>query len=268
MKELPVEPVSMDKSTEDNNPENINSKTHDVHSSALDQAMWSLLVLLSRKLQVSSASIKAGVSSLLDNSIFWDGSTQHEFLESINSSSDQVSRLIMLLSLVSRAKAGNFEMKVESHLLQEIVAVARERVLKDDQQLTLELSLPQSGKPVWVDYEYLMLSLRFLIEVLSEINQEPKILDISIYELEHNWKLEVVWEKPVQDVFVLLIKGQIVELITTDTISPENRLKLYVVYRIFFQLNIITELVDLSDHMAGLRIFVPCPVTIPKSEKK
>jgi len=39
---------------------------------ALDRALWLLLVQLSRKLQISSASIKAGVSSLLDYSIFWD----------------------------------------------------------------------------------------------------------------------------------------------------------------------------------------------------
>ena len=47
------------------------------NEAALDQAMWSLVVQLSRKMQVSSASIKAGVSSLMDYNIFWDSPTQH-----------------------------------------------------------------------------------------------------------------------------------------------------------------------------------------------
>ena len=42
-------------------------------ANVLNQAMWSLLVDISKRLQLSSAAIKAAVSSLLDYDIFWDG---------------------------------------------------------------------------------------------------------------------------------------------------------------------------------------------------
>jgi hypothetical protein len=225
---------------------------------SVDQAMWSLLVQLSRKLQVSSASIKAGVSSLLDYNIFWDGSTQHEFLDSIDASTDQISRLIMLLSLVSRAQAGSLEIKAEPQMLQEIVSMAREQFQKGSTRVVLEIILPQAGKPVLVDYEYLMLALRFIFEVLSDFNLEPKTLNVFAFESEQGWKLDIVSERSIIDLFALIVNEKIVELLNANSISPENRLKLYIVGRIFLQMKILVELVEYSDHKTGLRLIVPC----------
>ena len=39
----------------------------------INQSMWSLLVEITNRLQMSSSAIKAAVSSLLDHDIFWDG---------------------------------------------------------------------------------------------------------------------------------------------------------------------------------------------------
>ena len=89
---------------------------------ARNRAMWSLLAEISQKLQASSTSIKAAVSSLLDYDIFWDGSTQHEFLETIDESVDQGSNLIMLMMLAFRSEADSLEMKPEPHALQEILS--------------------------------------------------------------------------------------------------------------------------------------------------
>ena len=225
---------------------------------AVDQAMWSLLVQLSRKLQVSSASIKAGVSSLLDYNIFWDGSTQHEFLDSIDASTDQISRLIMLVSLVSRAQAGSLEIKAEPQMLQEIVSMVREQFQKESTGLSLEITLPQAGRPVLVDYEYLMLALRFIFEVLADFNLEPKTLNVFAFESEQGWKLDIVSPRSIMELFALMVKERIVELLNSNTISPENRLKLYIVYRIFLHMKILVELVEYSDHKAGLRLIVPC----------
>ncbi len=224
----------------------------------LDQAMWSLVVQLSRKMQVSSASIKAGVSSLLDYNIFWDGSTQHEFLDSIDASTDQMARLIMLLSLVSRAQAGSLEIKAEPQTLQEIVSMAREQFQKESGGLEVEITLPQAGKAVLVDYEYLMLALRFIFEVLSDFNLKPKTINVFAFESEQGWKLDIVSERSIIDLFALIVNEKIVELLNANTISPENRLKLYIVERIFLQMKILVELVEYSDHKAGLRLIVPC----------
>ena len=69
--------------------------------------IWNLYADTSRKLQVYSASIKAAVSSLLNYDIFWDSKNQHEFLETIDRSANQVSEMIVLLTLAFRAQANN-----------------------------------------------------------------------------------------------------------------------------------------------------------------
>jgi hypothetical protein len=258
MHEITAGPDKMSQAGGENPVQPAQPQVAPADAAAIDQAMWSLLVQLSRKLQVSSASIKAGVSSLLDYNIFWDGSTQHEFLDSIDASTDQISRLIMLLSLVSRAQAGSLEIKAEPQMLQEIVSMVREQFMKESGGLELEITLPQAGKPVLVDYEYLMLALRFIFEVLSDINLEPKTLNVFAFESEQGWKLDIVSPRSIMELFAMMVKDRIVELLNTNTISPENRLKLYIVYRIFLHMKILVELVEYSDHKAGLRLIVPC----------
>jgi hypothetical protein len=234
---------------------------------AIDQLLWSLLVQLSRKLQVSSASIKAGVSSLLDYNIFWDGSTQHEFLQSVNDSSDQVSRMVTLLSLVSRVKAGSLEMKAEPQMLQEIVSIVREQIRKGSHGLAIEITLPHSGKPVLVDYEYLMLGLRFLFEVLSSGLSEPETVRIFAFESELGWNMDIVGRVPVIKPFTLLVREKIIKLLNTSMLNAENRLKLYMIYRIFLQMNITVQYIEYSDHKAGLRLHVPGVLVDGKPEK-
>ena len=68
------------------------------HLNSTNQTLWSLLVNISTKMQISSTVIKASVSSLLGDDIIWDGSTQNELLEIIDSSANQVSKQIMLLT--------------------------------------------------------------------------------------------------------------------------------------------------------------------------
>jgi hypothetical protein len=236
---------------------------------AIDHALWSLLVQLSRKLQVSSASIKAGVSSLLDYNIFWDGSTQHEFLESINDSSDQVSRLVTLLSLVSRTKAGSLEMKAEPQMLQEIVSMVREQVRKEANHLTIANTntLPHSGQPVLVDYEYLMLGLRFLFEVLASSLTESETVQIFAFESGQEWKMDIVSRMAIIQPFTLMVEEKILDLLTGGMVNAENRLKLYMIYRIFLQMKITVEFVEYADHQAGLRLRVPGVLVEEKTSK-
>jgi hypothetical protein len=89
------------------------------------QVIWPLLVETSRRLQVSSASIKAAVSSLLSYDIFWDSANQHEFLKTIDTSVDQVGKLSTLFSLAFRLEAGTLVLKRELQNLQEILTSAQ-----------------------------------------------------------------------------------------------------------------------------------------------
>jgi len=149
-------------------------------------------------------------------------------------------------------------MKAEPQVLQEIVSIVREKFQVDSGGWAMEITLPQSGKPVLVDYEYLMLALRFTFEVLSDITPEPKNLNVFAFETEQDWKLDIVSTHSITELFTLLVNERIVELLSSNNVSPENRLKLYTIYRIFLHMNILTELVDYSDHKVGLRLVVPC----------
>ena len=151
---------------------------------------WMLFVEISRRLQVSTASIKAAVSSLLNHDLFWDPANQHEFLETIDASVDRVSRLVRLLALAFRAEAGSLELKHELHSLHEILAVVQENMVVKDSNLTLWFSLPTDGKPILVDYEYLTNALGYLVEFLTAGPSAAR-LQIRASENAKDWFLDI-----------------------------------------------------------------------------
>ncbi|MCL4560096.1 MAG: hypothetical protein M1281_05730 [Chloroflexi bacterium] len=156
-----------------------------------NQAIWALLIGISRKLQVSSASIKAAVSSLLNNDIFWDASAQHEFLKTIDSSADEASNLIMLAALAFRFEAGALELKREPNYLQEILSVVQNENSSWSQKLQLEIAFPGEGRLALVDYEYLKLALKLLFEVLAAVGLPPRRAGVFVAESEEGWQIDI-----------------------------------------------------------------------------
>ena len=151
---------------------------------------WMLLVEISRRLQVSTASIKAAVSSLLSHELFWDPANQHEFLVTIDASVDRVSRLVQLLTLAFRAEAGSLELKQELHSLHEILAVVQADMAAKDAKLMLRFTLPNEGKPILVDYEYLTIALGYLVEFLAVGPHAAKI-QIRASENPKDWFVDI-----------------------------------------------------------------------------
>ncbi len=104
MAPLNIESESSNKNLETLLNENRDLRRQLAELNARNQTLQTLLVEISRKLQISSASIKAAVSSMLALDFFWDESTQHEFLETIDNSVDQISSLIRLVTLAFRSE--------------------------------------------------------------------------------------------------------------------------------------------------------------------
>lgn len=159
------------------------------------QMTWSMLVDVVRKLQASSASIKAAVSSLLSYDIFWDVANQHEFLQTIDASANQTSDLVMLLSLASRLEAERLEMKPEPHSLQEILTNVESNITRRFPDKQFILSMTHEGQVVWVDYDYLSLAMVLFLEILFS-NPTQSQLAISAHEIEEGWKLEIIGADP------------------------------------------------------------------------
>jgi hypothetical protein len=233
-----------------------------------EQAIWSLFVLVSRKLQISSASIKASVSSLLDYNIFWDGSSQHEFLESINSSTDQITKLIMLVTLTSRAQAGSLILKPEPHILQEIVSVSVDQIKKSYSTFMLDLKLSSESRTVLVDYEYLLLALKLVFEILIDYGIQPNKFTLSVQDGGQFCNLDLIGESTFMKSFEFVESDRMIDLLIDDSISPENRLKCIVFYQIILRQGFSMKFIEHSKLTSGLRILIPYANTNETSQSR
>ena len=215
--------------------------------------MWILLAEVSRGLQVSSASIKAAVSSLLDYDIFWDGSAQHEFLETIDDSVNQEANLIMLMTLAFKSAANNLAMKREPNDFREILSTVVDTISAGIPETDIKIDIPSEGSSVLVDYGYLAVGLRLLLEGLLESKIAPQPLELRAVETRTHWSLEIGY---LTDSGVELIRNlansQIYDLMQTKEFSPESILKLFTASQIFQQQDIqlnVPEEVGLNHRM-------------------
>lgn len=222
----------------------------------LDTFVWNLFADVGRKLQVHSASIKMAVSSLLNYDIFWDITNQHEFLESIDSSVNQVSEMIVLLTLAFRAQANGLELRKDYHLLQEILSVSQIAATKKYPEIKLEISFPPTGRPVMVDYEYLIKALLLLYEVLFA--QAPaKSIRLEARESADAWLLDFVELDPQLARIIEKMHYCSAQPASNEYLSAENILRLHVVCNILHLQRITVEIVDESEQSPILRLHVP-----------
>lgn len=222
------------------------------------RALWMMLAGANRRLQISSAAIKAAVSSLLNYDIFWDGANQHEFLETINTSVDQAGRMVKLMTLAFRLEAGSLVMKCEPQVLQEIISAVQDHITTRFPHLAFGLTLPQTGEPAQVDYEFLMIALEYLIETIEQMG--ARRVGIQAVEEDNCWVLKFEG-----------LDGRILQVIesvyknrpgsddntTTNMVGPEQLLRLYVAFQILRLQAIRVETTDPSCQTPKLRLFVP-----------
>jgi hypothetical protein len=219
-------------------------------------AVWMMLAGTNRRLQMSSAAIKAAVSSLLNYDIFWDGANQHEFLETINNSIDQSGRLVKLLTLVFRLEDSNLYLKREPQVLQEIISVVQDHIAKRFPHFAFGLTLPQEGAPALVDYEFLMIALEFLIEVIEHMGVRK--IGIQAIEEPHSWvlKFEGLDTAHIQ-LLHTVFEQHLDQAVTSNLIPAEHLLRLYLASQILSMQEIQAVFPDSSDPSPKLRLVVP-----------
>lgn len=200
---------------------------------AENQHTWRLLIEIVRRLQASSTSVKAAVSSLLSYDIFWDVANQHEFLKTIETSADQASALEMLLSLAFRLEAERLELKPEPHSLQEIISQVKSNIKNRFPDFELELSMPLEGQPVLVDYEYLSLSLTLLLQQLIAGSGQNQI-HLRVAEADDEWKLELSGLNPQMVKYTDdCLAATALKYFSRETCDPEDVLRMNVVRKLF-----------------------------------
>jgi hypothetical protein len=216
--------------------------------------IWPLLVETSRRLQVSSASIKAAVSSLLSYDIFWDSANQHEFLKTIDTSVDQVGKLSTLFSLAFRLEAGTLVLKPELQNLQEILTSAQANAAFAFPDLEVELILPQEGTPVEVDFEYLTLALTMLFEVVASRLDKKKIT-VRMQDSPLGWSLDMDGlDQSTVDLIHRMHCFQLDPSYISGRLSPENAIRLHIICKLF---HLQAIQVDPIDTDTGFLIQIP-----------
>lgn len=222
------------------------------------RALWMMLAGANRRLQISSAAIKAAVSSLLNYDIFWDGANQHEFLETINTSVDQAGRMVKLMTLAFRLEAGSLVVKCEPQVLQEIVSIVQDHITTRFPHLAFGLTLPQTGGPAQVDYEFLMIALEYLIEAIEQMG--IRRVGIQAVEEVNCWalKFEGLDSQTLQVIqSTYENRPGYIDGASSNLIAPEQLLRLNVAFQILRLQAIQVEITDPSSQTPKMRLIVP-----------
>jgi K+-sensing histidine kinase KdpD len=158
-----------------------------------DQTIWMLLVQIGNRLQRSSTSIKTAVSSLLDFDIFWDEATQYEFLQDIDHSTDELTDLIVLITLAFRSQAKTLEIETEPNIIQEIFITLHDGFANSNPDFQLVTNYQPEGSPILVDYQYLSVALTLLIEII--ISEDKQAVQLTLQAVNNgemkNWHLQI-----------------------------------------------------------------------------
>jgi len=222
-----------------------------------NQLLWSLLADISKKIQGSSAAIKASVSSLLGYDIIWDASTQHELLEIIDSSTDQVSKYVTLLTLVSKMEANIFTLNTEPIEIPEILSTVNGIISKNYPELSITLSSDASARPACVDFEYLTIALVMFIEIILESRTLEQV-NLDVTESKDHWYVDI--EEINSDMIDTVSKISALEaneLLQGISLLPISKLQLYFVHKIFNLLSIQVSPILEMEQLTGIRLMIP-----------
>lgn len=154
-----------------------------------DALKSALLSSVSHELRTPLTTIKASVSSLFDDPGRMPAEMRAEFLAGINQEIDYLDRLVNNLLDMSRIEAGTLVPRREWHPLEELLEGAIRRVGPMLQERPLDLKLPDSMPPVYVDGVEIQQVLMNLLD--NAVKYSPRGTPISIQVAEAGKVIEV-----------------------------------------------------------------------------
>lgn len=225
-----------------------------------DLVMWGLVSDISQRLQIAFASIKAASSSLLDRDIFWDQAAQHEFMQTIDFSVDELSDLTAVMTTAMRVESQTLSLQREPNSLQEILSRAKDEVQKRAPKTPITLTLPKEARLAVVDFECMLMALRLLIEVLVSTRENPLApLAIQLQEEADGWQITFTGHfSGLADTIVNWFNHDAPErALLPANLRPETKLKVLTSYQLF-ALHAIRIAASGTDDMAAvLTLHVP-----------
>ena len=216
-----------------------------------------MLEEITDRMQISSAGIKAAVTSLLDYDIVWDGTTEHDFLEIINNNVDIVSREIMLITLASKIETGQLELVPEPNAIEEIISNVVDILASKDPDCQMEVDIISNNKPVFVDFDYMVMALLFLLEFIAEMKGGAEACRMGVNEVGSDSVIRISGINHEIRTLISRLEDDLTEgLIWKNSLKSTDKLKLFVLGNLLSVQN-----VELSTHRAHdlweIRLAVP-----------
>jgi two-component system sensor histidine kinase KdpD len=115
-----------------------------------DRLRTALLNSVSHDLRTPLASIKASASSLLDREVCWDDAERDDFLATINTEADRLTRLVHNLLDMSRIEAGALDPRLIESSVAEVAGPVVRRARAASGQLVV-VDVPEELPPVLAD---------------------------------------------------------------------------------------------------------------------
>ena len=216
--------------------------------------IWNLFTETARGLQLSSTSIKVAVSSLLSHDIFWDPPNQHEFLETINESTNKITQLVALLTLAFRAEAGSLILNPEPQVLQEILAIIQNKTNTRFVDLHIDLMMSSSEKTVHIDYEYSIMAIMYLIDFMHHDPMEKSAI-ITADERGGLWFVDFIGFNTIaiKQIHAMCVTKIQSPLIEQSSFMPEKILGLHIACEILNMQQIENVIIE-KQGKTGLRL--------------
>ncbi len=129
---------------------------------------------VTHNLRTPLTSIKASVTNLLSNPGLSDAQ-KHELLTIINEESDRLNRLVGEAGEMARLDAGEVELKLESHPIEDVINAALRQCKSSLGSRTVSVVVPEGLPPVRVDLGLMKEALVHLIENANQYSppEEP-----------------------------------------------------------------------------------------------
>jgi two-component system sensor histidine kinase KdpD len=156
-----------------------------------DELKSALLSSVSHDLRTPLATIKAGITAILEESLTLDQATQREVLSAANEEVDRLTRLINNLLDLSRIEAGALRPDRQWYDLGELIGEAVRRIEGRFPDQKISVDVPGRLAPVFVDYVQVQEVVTNLVENAARYAPANTTIDVTIAVESDNFIVRV-----------------------------------------------------------------------------
>jgi len=129
---------------------------------AANELRTALLAAVSHDLRTPLASIKASVTSLLQDEVTWPKESEREFLETIDSEADRLNKIVGNLLDMSRLQTGGLNLAMREVALEELIAGVMNAI--GTRSRFVQTDIRDDVAPVWADPALLERAVTNIVE--------------------------------------------------------------------------------------------------------